>query len=106
MKNHCEEAKNFYSMSGRPGNVETQICRTMSGNYIYRHFLAGNSPQASRIYCPQTGEDLFLKNAGYFNYITAFNPFDIQEGFLLGKEVETNYGKLKKILPTIGNFIR
>ena len=107
MKTQKQKTQELYNMDGVPSNVETQIIQTSTGNFIYRHFLSGNSPQDSRVFNPQTGEDKFLDNQGYFHYLSAIckMPVDVQPGCLLASEVSESFRNRLTKLPTVGSMI-
>ena len=104
MRNENQKAKEFYVMEGIPSNCETQIIKTGNGNFVYRHFISGNSPQPTRAFYPKSGDDIFMNNENYFHYLSSIcrMKVDVQTGFLLGKEIADSFRKKINKIPTVG----
>jgi len=92
MENSRQLAETLYA---RPGvsQMETQICKTIGGNYVYRHIIASNSKCASRVYNPVTGEDRFLDNQNMVHHlIKNLNlSYATSAEALIGAEVQNYY---------------
>jgi hypothetical protein len=107
MKNQflaCEKARAIYRMTGTPSKVETQVLKTENGNFVYRHFLSGNSPAGARVFNPATGEDSLTEHPDTFNYLKSRCKVVVLDGCLTGRQVQRNFAKKRTTLPTLGSF--